>query len=494
MKSENPTRTHQQNMDELCESSSDDDFGNFINNIEVTAQAIMEKNNDKTKDLHVQNKRYESIYSPSKKKNSYTKKMKEKSPSFDMVTEEKKMHDGIKEKSQSTPYKKARSRDMDRRRKHMESIPSRLVSTSISSHADIIELKGSALRAKYRNEEVRSKREEGTNLAAIGEEHGKPHPIHSLIEEHILSANERARSRTLKMLQSKKCDMNVHNSWTSNMESLNDLFHHSNGKDDNILPTKIDIEQIKNGESQIQSVGIPIATAAFRPRLRESQMMRNDGHVTGLTMQNIESQNGNSNDGKGTLCPLVVFESVVIKMKKGEKKSFQVSIDALIVKDSNDGKKRTTWEIKLFNSSYQLKVKTFLSSDRHEVVTSGIKQRLTKIPSTGGDLVYKKDFRKPLGNVVIKAEASVHIRCMGMNIVAVINFVLHEETSGNLKSELQPSLSLQVPTYEIIARLHKYHKCKAFDGTFWELRTNGDLIWTPLVNMVDFVIMKVSSR
>lgn len=475
MRSGDATNILQPTADEFRESSSDeDDFSNFINDIEVSAKKILGKNHERNKGRKLQNQSCESIYSPSNKKHLIPNRIQEKSTSF--MFDEQKMQDGTKEKIKSQPHRISRSRDKNRRRKRKENIRSTLHS---ASHADIIELKGSVLKVKYRNEELSSEREEKKNLdRAIGKENGKSHPIHSLIEEHILLANKRARLRTSKMLQSKKCDLNVHDSWTSNMENLNALIDHPDNKDDNVLPTKIDLEQIKNGESQIQSVGISVATASFGKRM-SGDVLKND-----LTTR--------PNSGKVTLCPLVVFERVVIKVNGGFEKSLNVSVDALIAKDSFAANRTPTWEIKLFNSSYELEETILLPSDKHKLVTSVVRQRLTKLPTIEGDLVYKQAFAKTLGSVVIKGESSVQIRCTGIKIVAVITFILHENISG-YEGKLPLSLSLQVPTYEIIARMHKYHKCKAFDGPFWKLRTNGDLIWTPLVSMIDFFII-VSSR
>lgn len=303
------------------------------------------------------------------------------------------------------------------------------------------------------------------------------HPIYSLINDHISSARARIKLWTQERLES-----SAHEYCISNMIHLKES---EKGSAKEKEPLKYNgVGMVLKGNNQTQATALHMAA---RPFVTDAEGAREK-----------ESKSGERNRKHIKLTdecwPLAILEDVLIEDEKSSSKERKISIYRKKERDIQENKPFTaSWIIQIYSPSHQLKMTTTLLDKEIDALISGIQP---KVAVTGGKkiLVHRQGCRKAANDICWNGECSVWIKSEGYNISATICMDFSKDDQDGITAfEDTSSVQLQVSVYEIIARLRKFYVCKALDIEFWSSRTNGTLIWSPLIENIDInFILSVS--
>ncbi len=319
------------------------------------------------------------------------------------------------------------------------------------------------------------------------------HPLYESLLNHINAVSGRIRLMAKKRFEARVQIKDVHECWMVNAEGLSRSSNVQNETievdgDDKMSFNRKQVDPKLLGETtQIQSVSLGQATQAFRSHcitkvdssssciMSPANVSTSNNYYNYLPIVKITPESW----------PLIVFEEISYKR-------FKVSIHLMRGRSAehDDNNIHEYWVIDIYDISYKLKKRLVLLYKEVKSITKDYHVLRSVSFLKREKIVHRQEITKDVGEMTLTGQYFVGIHVNEDRTITASFTIKFENIESHYGFASVEPYKADCPVYEIIIRLHKHNICKAFDYDFWSSENNGELIWSPLLDLMKFKFVK----
>ena len=335
------------------------------------------------------------------------------------------------------------------------------------------------------------------------------HPILLVLEEKIRKENILTKKRFDKKLQSVNWKRTVHQLWMRDNESFTKnaiVYHEKNDSDKHIA---FDIEAIKNGESQLQSV--PYVRA--KRKLFETNKLHEPTTTKICHLKNdIDMKNNHGQDlvDKDPPKRILSFED---KYQKPLKIKRLVACEKVILCNGEKNQERTLTidQIENMNDTgdekdgyplWEIKTVCLSSTNEEEIWPVKVCQIGPFICETNENskpksqqihdgnnvsltVVHRQEFTQYLDGQSEAITSLIGVYQSNMSIYVTVFLKCGRIAQDDKVIMDEYDTKIDIPTFEILDRLKLKYLCGALDFNFWSRKDNEKMLWSPLLDHLE---------